>query len=135
MLAVAGCGHASLSETQLRTEAARLCAAARRQLDAVATPATPAEGAKFLATGIAVLEPELATLRLLRAPPGISRAYATAISAFSQKLADLQDARDGLAAGGDPVIVIKTLQARLGPAEQRENGAWQSLAIPACTNR
>lgn len=134
-LAVSGCGSTPLSTSQLRSGATRVCLLASRQTDRIATPASPAGSDMFLARGIAVLKPELATLRTLRPPSDLADVYATSMNAFANKLRALKDTIRDLSGGEDPVIAIKTLQQELAPIESQENGAWQALQIPACVNR
>lgn len=136
-LVLAGCGggSSSPSNAQLRSQATRVCATANQRSDGIATPQSPGGGLLFLKRGLAVLRPELAHLRTLRAPSELSDAYAVSLTAFSRELHELEKTAHGLASGNDPVLAIKTLQARLAPLETREDGAWRKLDIPACMER
>jgi hypothetical protein len=134
-LCAAGCGATSLSTQELRTQATRLCTAARHQTDRIAAPSSPAGAGPFLSQGIAVLGPELSGLRQLQPSHDVAQVYSTAVSSFSQKLDALHRAAHAVAGGGDAVGAIKTLQQRLAPLEAQEDGAWQALEIPACLNR
>jgi hypothetical protein len=134
VLCLTGCGAASLSTTELRNQATRVCSAARKQTNLIATPTSPAGGAAFLSQGLAVLGPELAVLRKLRPPRDLAQVYSTAVGAFSQKVAALRETANTLKGGGDPVIAMKTLQQQLAPLESDEDGAWRALEIPSCMN-
>lgn len=136
VLIVSGCGGSGeLSERQLRTRATRACSLATRQSDRIATPRTPAGGAAFVSKGIAVLEPEYRQLRALRPPSDLKQVYDISLTAFSHKLESMRSALTHLRHGGDPVILMKTLQQRLAPLDSSEDGAWQALEIPACLTR
>jgi hypothetical protein len=134
-LCVAGCGATSLSTQELRSQATRLCTAARHQTDRIAAPSSPAGAGPFLSRGIVALSPELSGLRQLQPAHDLAQVYSTAVSSFSQKLDALHQAAHAVAGGGDPVSAIKTLQQRLTPLEAQEDGAWRALEIPACLNR
>jgi len=135
VLALCGCGSSSLSSTQLRQDATRICATASRRTDRIATPTSPAQSGQFLAQGAAALEPQLKALTALRPPSDAARVYATALRADSAELSALRATARQLDVGDDPVSAISSLQRRLGPIESRANAAWHSLAIPACVNR
>jgi hypothetical protein len=138
MLAFMGCGGAaknSLSASDLRTQATRLCTIARKQTDRIAAPTGPATAAAFLNNGLAVLDPELAALRQLHPSGDLGQVYTTAIDAFARKVNALRTAAAKLAGNGDPVVTMKSLEQQLAPLEEEENGAWQALEIPACLNR
>jgi hypothetical protein len=132
---VAGCGSSRLTPTQLRTRATAFCIVAGRQTNRIATPASPAQGADFLRRGIAVLTPELAGLRTLKAPDELAQVYSSSIQAFSQKLDALKAAVHEMDSGANPVTAMTALQQRLSPIESAEDGAWRALEVPACVNR
>jgi hypothetical protein len=134
-LGLAGCGSSSLSSSQLRTRATRVCNLARRRMNHIATPKFPTEGAKFLKGGIAVLSPELAALAALDPPGDLLGGYRRAADAQRSELALLRSALNGLRSGADPIVTIRTLEHQLVPLEARADAAWSSLAIPACLNR
>ncbi len=129
--ALAGCGGSSLSASQLRAPATRICNLAARRTSAIPTPTMPGGGARFLTRGIAALRPELSQLRALSS----LGAYRQALDATAAELAALRSTLRGLRAGNDPVIAIKTLQLKLSPLEVRASEAWRALGIPACVNR
>jgi hypothetical protein len=130
-----GCGSKPLSSTQLVIRGTRVCAAAGRQTDFIATPTSPAGTAAYLRRGIAVMTPELAALKALRPPSDVADVYSTGIDSFSDKLSALKSALHDLNRGTDPVLAVKALQQKLAPLESQENGAWQALQLPACLNR
>lgn len=134
-LAMGGCGSSSLTSSQLRMRASGICAAARGQAERIPTPASPARGEAFLDHGIAVLRPELASLRALRAPSDLGPIYATAVRSYSEEARVISATARELGVGADPVAAIKGLQLRLAPLESQGEGAWQALGITACTNR
>jgi len=127
-----GCGAHSLSDRQLRTRATRICSLATQRTDRIATPTLPSEGARFLGRGIAALTPELTALRKLRAPGDMTDDYRNALAATAKQLAVLRSTLNGLRAGNDPVVAIKTLQQELAPAESQADSAWMALDLPAC---
>jgi hypothetical protein len=130
-VALAGCGASSLSASQLRSRAAHICTVSALEAGAIPTPTTPAEGARFVRSGIAVLRPELVKLRTLQGPDE----YRRAVAAMAGELAALRFTLKGLRAGNDPVVAIKTLQRQLAPIELRGSRAWSALGIPACASR
>jgi hypothetical protein len=129
---LAGCGASTLSVAQLRNLAGRICLQAAHQMDGIPGARSPADGARFLSRGIAVLSPELRQLRGFHTD---SRAYAHALQASSAELAALRFTLRGLRAGNDPVVAIKTLQQRLAPLERKAAEAWAVLVIPKCVAR
>jgi hypothetical protein len=132
---IAGCGHTPLSISQLRGNASRICSSANARINRIPTPASPGGEATFLKRGIRVLTPELAQLRTLRPTSDLVGDYVAALDAFSQKLGALNGAVRSLNERDDPVFTAKALQRRLAPIEDREDGAWQALKIPACVNQ
>jgi cytochrome c556 len=134
-LAAAGCGgSSSISESQLRTRAARACTTATQQLDGIATPKLPSQGAAFLRRGAAALRPELAALDSLHPDGELGDRFGRARTATEQELKALESSLKGLKAGNDPVVAVKTLQAQLEPLEKRASAAWLELKIPACVD-
>jgi hypothetical protein len=129
---VAGCGSHTLSDSQLRTRATRICRLATKRTDRITTPTSPGQEAEFLKRGIAALTPELTALKRLSAPGDMSGDYRAAVEATSTELAALRSTRKGLRAGNDPVVAIKTLQQELAPAEAKASSAWTTLELPAC---
>jgi hypothetical protein len=131
-LALTACGSSTLSADQLRSGATEACNLARRSTDGIPTPSEPSEGVSFLSRGITALAPLQATLTKLRPPSDLAGDYRTAVRASATELAALRFALRGLKTGNDPIVALKTLQARLGPVESRGDAAWHSLKIPAC---
>jgi hypothetical protein len=131
-LLVGGCGSSSLSNTQLRRKAGRICVAAQRSSESIAAPTDPAKGQRFLQRGIAALAPEVSALHRLKPSSELQDTYAAALRASDHELALLRSALGGLKAGNDPVVAIKTLQDELGPAEDAAGRAWHEVAVPAC---
>lgn len=131
-LGVAGCGSTSLSAQQLHTGARRVCLVAVRRLNRIPTPQMPTAGAVFLKRGIAALEPELAALGRLRPGGDLAKSYTRALDATRAELAALRSTVNGLKAGNDPVVAIKTLQQQLLVLEQRAASAWAAVGVPAC---
>jgi hypothetical protein len=134
-LALAGCGTSSPSARQLRAAATRACISASVRTERIATPLLPSGGAGFLRQGLAVLAPELAQLRRLRAPSDLALTYATALRSSASLRALLAAALQSLEHGADPVSTVQALQRRLAPVEAQENAAWRALDVPACLNR
>jgi iron complex transport system substrate-binding protein len=129
---VAGCGSSTLTGSQLRSSAARICALAAQRTDRIGTPTLPTQETAFLRRGIAALTPELRALRRLRAPGDMTDEYRDAVAATASELARLRSAAKGLRAGNDPVVAIKTLQQQLAAPEARARSAWTTLELPAC---
>jgi hypothetical protein len=134
-LAVGACGSSSLSDTQLRTSAGRICTTADRRTARIATPTRPADGAAYLSRGLAALKPEVTQLRALHPPSDLADDYRTAVDAAAAEVAALRSAVKGLKTGGDPVVEIKTLQHHLAPLEARADDAWRSVDVDACVSR
>ncbi len=132
---IAGCGGSDrLSSGDLHNQATQICALASKQTDRIKSPASPAGSAVFLRQGITALTPEVAQLRKLHPPTDAQDVYSTAVNSSARKLALLRTASGQLARGDDPVSTMQTLEQQLAPVVQQENGAWQSLGIPACVN-
>jgi hypothetical protein len=134
-LSLAGCGGSSLSASELRSQATRVCNSARTQTNRIPTPTSPATGAAFISRGLAVLQAELSVLRRLQPPRDLGQVYSTAVGAFQQEVATLQSTSRDLKAGRDPITSIRALQGQLAPLESQGDGAWRALEIPACLNR
>ena len=131
-LALTGCGSSSLSATQLRSGAGRICAIAQRRTARIPTPTAPSGGARYLGRGIAALNPELVALRTLHPPSDMAPDYRAALAATAAEVRALRSTVKGLRAGNDPVVAIKILQQRLAPLETRAGAAWRSLNLPVC---
>ena len=134
-LALAGCGGSSPSMVKLRARAARACTTAFAAGALIQAPPVPAATNAFLRRGIAVIRPELADLRTLRAPSEQAGAYSAAVGALARELTIVTATAHDLDRGADPLPVIKTLQHRLAPVEATGDAAWRSLDVPACVSR
>jgi len=126
----AGCGS-GLSAVQVRNRATQACDHAADRSATIRLPEAPSGGKPFLAEGIAVLAPEIRTLRSL----GDHGSIDVAVSAMQAELVALRSSLRGLRAGNDPVVAIKTLQEQLVGLERRANTAWRTLRVPACVSR
>ena len=131
-LLLGGCGSSSLSNTQLRRKAGRICATAQRSSASIAAPTDPAKGQPFLQRGIAALAPQVTALHRLKPSDELQDSYAAALRATDRELALVRSALRGLKAGNDPIVAIKTLQDKLGPAEDAAGRAWHEVDVPAC---
>jgi hypothetical protein len=135
VLFVAGCGSSSLSDTQLRANAARMCSAAQRRAEQISAPKRPADAVRYLSHGITALTPQVTALRALPASGDLAKRYRSAVDAVDAELRELRSAVRGLKSGNDPVVAIKTLQERLAPLERRADASWRAIDIPACVSR
>ena len=132
-LAVAGCGSSPPSAVaNLQRQAARVCTRAQARGTEIKPPALPAQTAEFLRLGIAVLRPELDSLRALRVRPVQSGEYSTAVGSLDRELTILTDTARELDRGADPLTTIKALEHRLAPVEAAGDTAWRTLGVPAC---
>jgi hypothetical protein len=134
-LALGACGASSLSDTQLRTTAARVCGTAQRRTQQISTPAHPADAARYLSRGIAALSPTVAELRALHPSRDLAGRYQSAVNTVGTEVSALRSAVRGLRSGDDPVVEIKTLEQRLAPLERRADDLWRSIEISACVSR
>jgi hypothetical protein len=131
-LLLGGCGSSSLSDTQLRHKAGRICATAQRASESITAPTDPDKGEQFLQRGVAALAPQVTALHRLKPSSDLQDGYTTAVGATDHELTLLRRALRGLKAGNDPVVAIKTLQDELGPAEDAAGRAWHDVDVPAC---
>jgi hypothetical protein len=131
-LLLGGCGSSSLSSTQLRRRAGRICMTAQRSSESITAPSDPGKGEQFLHRGIAALAPQVAALHTLKASSELQDGYAAALRATDRELALLRSTLRGLKAGNDPVVAIKTLQHELGPVEDAAGRAWAAVGMRAC---
>lgn len=129
---LAGCGSTTLTSSQLRSRAGRICTLASQRTDRITTPAMPTQEALFLSQGIAAMTPEVTALHRLRPPDDMANDYRDAVAATSAELTAVRSTLKGLKAGNDPVVAIKTLQQQLAPAEFKAGIAWSALELPAC---
>jgi hypothetical protein len=130
-----GCGSAPLSSAELRSDANQICRGAQRRADRIATPASAADGAAFLARGIKVLGSESKQLRSLDAGGAAAATLRHAVGDLRRELAELRGAAAAINHGHDPLVVFKRLQAKLVPLETDGERQWQALGIPACSSR
>ena len=134
-LALAGCSSTSLSDRDLRADAAQLCNVARFRTNRISPPHSPAAGLAYLRKGVSVLAPELASLRRLGPPTDLAKDYDATLTEFASTVQALRTAIVGLRSGAAPVSTYQALQRQLAPIVAQENGSWQVLQIPACVNR
>jgi hypothetical protein len=132
-LIVAGCGSSTLSSGQLRRKAGRICTTAQQHTESIPAPVDPDSGARFLKQGIDALAPQVASLHRLKPPDELAEDYAAALRATDRELTVLRSTLQGLRAGNDPVVALKTLQHDLNPAEDAAAGAWRTAGIADCT--
>lgn len=133
--ALAGCGSSSLSDHDLRADAAAVCRRATERLSRIGQPSSPAAALPFLRGGIAVLGPELAALRRLAPSAALSTRYHSAVADFGAAVQRVRGTVAVLASGGDPVTSFEALQHELGPIVTSANSRWRTLQIPACVSR
>ncbi len=126
--ALAGCGSSSLSTAQIRSRATKICTVTAHRTRKISTPASPIGAVAFLHGGIAAIGQEVVQLRAM----DVSGTAKTAVDGTAAELAALRFTLKGLQADNDPVVAIKTLEARLKPIERRTDAAWRSLDVPAC---
>jgi hypothetical protein len=134
-LAIESCGKSSLSAPALRRDASRLCTIGRHRTSAIAIPRSPTAATTFLTRGLAVLEPELAALRLLNPPAAAALVYKRAVDGFGGQVAAMRSTLSEISHGGDPIAAFRALQAQLDPIEIPEDSAWKSLGIDACARQ
>jgi hypothetical protein len=134
-LAIGACGSSSLSNSQLHTQATRICALATVRTARIPTPSSPAGTAAFLDRGASALTPALTRLRRLHPPSEVADVYTATVGTFAQKISYLRGTARDIQHGADPVRALQQLQARLAPLESQENGGWEALELPACMNR
>ena len=131
----AGCGTTPLSLTQLRSSATQVCQQATKRAQRIPNPASPEAADAFLRRGIGVLRSEFAGLRALRPPNNLADTYRASLDDLSEQVRLLREADQHLAAGADPVMAVRRLQAQLAPLESRADANWRSLEIPACASQ
>lgn len=129
---LAGCGDASLSASQLRTQAAAICTRAAVATDRIALPSAPDQGDAFLRDGLAQLRPAAARLGKLKAPAELRRRYDRAVQLAGQEIRLIARHEREIARGEDAVGTFRALQAALDPLTTEENAYWRGLEIPAC---
>jgi hypothetical protein len=134
-LGFSACGDSGLSAGQVRLAASQSCRAAGARAQRIATPSAPGGSRTFLIRGVGLFAAELVELRKLKPPNEMASVYATAVTAFTDKLLAVRAAVGKLDRGADPVTTIRQLQRKLSPIEAREDAAWHALDVPACLNR
>ena len=113
-LLAAGCGSSSLSSTQLRHKAARICSTAQHSSESIAAPTEPRQQTqRFLARGVAALAPAVAALHRLDPPSELGERYAAALHASDRELSR------------------PALGARRSEGRQRSRGGDQDAAEPS----
>lgn len=135
VLALGGCGDASLSASQLHSQASAICTRANAATDRIALPSTPDQGDGFLRAGLARLRPAAARLGALKAPSELRRRYDRAVQLARQEIALIARHERALARGEDAVGTFRALEAALDPLTSEENAYWRGLGIPACVRQ
>jgi hypothetical protein len=134
-LTLAACGSSSASPSQVRSQATSICSRANRQIGRIPTPSSAAGALAFVNSGIAVLKPEVRSLRQLSVTGDAADVWNTAIRALSDQLATLQGTASKIRGGADAVQSFKSLQQTLAPLETQADNAWHALQIPACQSQ
>lgn len=134
-LALAGCGETSLTASQLRTQATKICTRASARTDRIALPSGSEQGERFLREGIAVLRPAAQALQALKPPSDLRESYAQAVQLNAQALALIERHERAIARGEDAAGEFRALQAALDRVIPIERSTWQALQIPACVAR
>ena len=131
---LAGCGSGSLSDTQLRARAERICQAAQRRTSRVASPTAPtaAQATAFLAGGVAALAPAQRALSRLHPPPDARAALRSGVGALGDELEALRASLQDVRAGRNPVAAIRELQRHLHGPERRAARAFETLGARDC---
>ena len=134
-LLLTSCGDHSLSASQLRAQAARICTRASAATDRIAVPESSDQAARFLHAGTTAMAPALARLRALKPPKELRAGYAQAVSVGAQKVALIAAQAKAIDGGADAVVGYHRLQAALTPLTRIEDATWRALEIPACVPR
>ncbi len=132
---IAGCGSSTLSDHDLRAEAAGICKGASLRLNRGSQPSTATAALPFLRRGLAVLGPELAALRRLAPGTDLSATYHATVANFGAAVQRVRGTIAVLTSGGDPVSSFTTLEHELTSIVAGENAGWRRLQIPACVSR
>jgi hypothetical protein len=135
VVALASCGEDSLSASDLRAQATRICARTTAATSRIAVPRSADDGARFLHQGAAAMAPALAWLRALKPPSELRAGYAQAVSVGGQQLALITAQATAIDGGADPIAGYRRLQAALAPLTRIEDATWRALEIPACVPR
>jgi hypothetical protein len=135
LAALAGCGSGSLSARDLRADATVVCRRASQRLSQIPQPSAAVAALPFLRVGVAVLGPELAALRRLVPPAGLSTRYHATLAELATAVRTVRGTIAVLAHGGDPVASFAALERTLSPIVASENAGWRALQIPACVGR
>jgi hypothetical protein len=131
-LGLVGCGASSLSASQLRTGATRICRLSERRTAQIPTPTLASAASRYLRGGILVLTPELTRLRALHPPADVAGPYLAALQATGAEVGALRFARKRLDSGEDPLVAVKSLEQLLRPLEARADRAWSSVGAAPC---
>jgi hypothetical protein len=130
-----GCAETSLSASQLRSQASRICARAQARANRIALPSDPEQGERFLRAGIAALRPAARALERLKPPADLKESYGQAVGLNAQALALIERHERAIASGEDAAGAFHALQAALDPVTRIEASTWRALQIPACVPR
>lgn len=134
-LPLAGCGAATLSASDLRAQATRICTRANAATRRIPAPSDPDHAERFLREGVAALRPAAQALRRLQPPAELKESYAQAVTLNAQAVALVERRERAIARGEDAPTAFSDLQAALDPITRIEDATWQALQIPACVTR
>jgi hypothetical protein len=130
-----GCGSSSLSDRDLRTDAAAVCKHASERVSRIPQPSSAAAALPFLRRGVTVLGPELAALRRLSPPADLTTRYHATLAEFGAAVQMVRGTIAVLSHGGDAVASFASLEHELSPIVASENAGWRTLQIAACVSR
>jgi hypothetical protein len=130
--ALAGCGGVSASVADLRRDAGVICRHINHRFPGLPAPATEAQDATLLSSGINPLSAQLRQLRRLTPPGSVADVYRAALGALAQEILVLRGAVTAIHQGQDPAMAYRSLKRELMPLESQVNDAWQALQVADC---
>jgi hypothetical protein len=129
-------GEDSMSTSEYRAEAKRICTDAQKQTQAIEQPtrATPDAISDYFRRVLAANEKTTESFRKLDPPENLSDAHADALRVNDEAAKSVRGVVREIEGGGDPREVLTEAQSRLEQLSRESGDAAKRLGVPACAD-
>jgi hypothetical protein len=127
-----GCGEDESAADRYRDDASALCAEAKREVNALPEPGTPAEVEPYLRDGLELTRDYDNRFRDLEAPEELRDKHDQAVRLSDRGQRLLEGIVDDLAAGEPPAEVFEVALPRLLRYTRESNRLARDMGLPEC---
>jgi uncharacterized lipoprotein len=134
LLAGCGGGETRLSAKDYRAKATAICAATKRQTDALGRPKGTSQFKVFLSRGLKVTERNLRRFQALRPPKDLQAAHDAIVAAERSGQRQLQAVATRLHGDSRDLAVLRQVQPELAKISSSTQTRYRAAGLAGCAN-